>query len=51
MATRLDEVFHGITAVKLNALERWQAARYGRLLQQKRRTEVRAAAAQAAVPA
>ncbi|QBF31129.1 ABC transporter ATP-binding protein [Thalassococcus sp. S3] len=28
LATRLDEVFHGIVPVKLNALERYQAKRY-----------------------
>lgn len=51
MATRLDEVFHGIRAVKLNALEAWQSARYGRLLAEKQDSETRAAAGQAAIPA
>jgi subfamily B ATP-binding cassette protein MsbA len=51
MATRLDEVFHGIAAVKLNALEAWQSARYVRLLAAKRRAEVRSVTGQAAIPA
>lgn len=29
LATRLDEIFHGIVAIKLNNLERYQADRFG----------------------
>ena len=51
MATRLDEVFHGINAVKLNGLEAYQSARYDALSDSRVRAEVRAASGQAAVPA
>jgi ATP-binding cassette, subfamily B, bacterial MsbA len=51
MSIRLDEVFHGISAIKLNALEPYQAARYDVLTKDRVRTEVRAAAGQAAIPA
>ena len=51
MATRLDEVFHGINAIKLNALERYQADRYDALADNRVQAEVRAATGQAAVPA
>ncbi len=51
MSIRLDEVFHGISAIKLNALEPYQAARYDVLTKDRVRTEVRSAAGQAAIPA
>lgn len=51
MATRLDEVFHGINAIKLNALERYQSARYDALGDARVHAEVRAVTGQAAVPA
>ena len=51
MATRLDEVFHGITAIKLNGLERYQSARYRGLIRERVRAETRSAAGQAALPA
>ena len=51
MATRLDEVFHGINPIKLNALERYQSRRYDDLADARVGAEVRAAAGQAAVPA
>jgi ATP-binding cassette, subfamily B, bacterial MsbA len=51
MSIRLDEVFHGISAIKLNALEPYQSARYDSLTRDRVRTEVRAAAGQAAIPA
>ncbi len=51
MATRLDEVFHGINAIKLNALERYQSGRYDALGDARVKAEVRAATGQAAVPA
>lgn len=50
MSTRLDEVFHGINAIKLNALEAYQSARYARLTRDRLRIEVRASAGQAAIP-
>ncbi len=51
MATRLDEVFHGINAVKLNGLESYQSDRYDSLSDARVTAEVRAATGQAAVPA
>ena len=51
MATRLDEVFHGINPIKLNALERYQSRRYDDLADARVAAEVRATAGQAAVPA
>ncbi len=51
MSTRLDEVFHGINPIKLNALERYQTERYDHLTDQRVRSEVKAATGQALVPA
>ncbi len=51
MSTRLDEVFHGINPIKLNALEAYQATRYDTLSQQRVTSEVKAATGQATVPA
>ena len=51
MATRLDEVFHGINPIKLNALEGYQSDRYAGLQKQRVRAEVKAATGKAAVPA
>ncbi len=51
MSTRLDEVFHGINPIKLNALEAYQSARYDALTYGRVRAEVKAATGQAAVPA
>lgn len=51
MATRLDEVFHGINAIKLNALETYQSSRYDALSDDRVKAEVRAATGQATVPA
>ena len=51
MATRLDEVFHGILPIKLNGLESFQSARYRALIAQKVNAETRAVAGQAALPA
>jgi ATP-binding cassette subfamily B protein/subfamily B ATP-binding cassette protein MsbA len=50
-ATRLDEVFHGIQAVKLNRLEDYQAGRYAAIVARIRRVETRMAAGRALVPA
>ena len=51
MATRLDEVFHGVNAIKLNALETYQSKRYDDLGDARVRAEVRSVMGQAAVPA
>ncbi|SEW25903.1 ATP-binding cassette, subfamily B, MsbA [Cognatiyoonia koreensis] len=51
MSTRLDEVFHGINPIKLNALETYQSERYDALTYGRVRAEVKAASGQAAVPA
>ena len=50
LATRLDEVFHGIVQIKLNALERYQARQYNDLTRTFIRTEVRAAFGNSAIP-
>ena len=49
-ATRLDEIFHGIQAIKLNGMERYQTKRFHSILTNIKRTEVRAAAGKAAIP-
>ncbi|MFC5566509.1 ABC transporter ATP-binding protein [Rubellimicrobium aerolatum] len=51
MSTRLDEVFHGLQAIKLNGLEGYQARRYDALLRRRVTAEVRGAAGRAAIPA
>lgn len=51
ISTRLDEVFHGINPIKLNALEAYQAKRYDDLIKQGVEAEVRTSVGQAAVPA
>ncbi|MFY0595677.1 MAG: ABC transporter ATP-binding protein [Cognatishimia sp.] len=50
LATRLDEIFHGIVAVKLNRLENYQSRQYRNLTDTLVRTEVRSAAGAAAIP-
>ena len=50
LATRLDEVFHGIVQVKLNALEKYQSRQYHELTDRFVKTEVRAAFGNAAIP-
>ncbi|MGC1496582.1 MAG: ABC transporter ATP-binding protein [Sulfitobacter sp.] len=50
LATRLDEVFHGIVQIKLNALERYQARQYNDLTKTFVRTEIRAAFGNSAIP-
>ena len=49
--TRLDEIFHGIQAVKLNQMEEYQAARFDKVTARITRAEVRAAVARATTPA
>jgi len=51
ISTRLDEVFHGINPIKLNALEEYQARRYDGLIRQGVKAEVRTSVGQASVPA
>ncbi|RYH02239.1 ABC transporter ATP-binding protein [Salipiger sp. IMCC34102] len=51
MSTRLDEVFHGINPIKLNALEDYQSRRYRVLTNDRARAEVKATVGQATVPA
>ncbi len=50
LATRLDEVFHGIVQIKLNALEAYQTRQYRDLTRIFVRTEVRAAFGNSALP-
>lgn len=50
-ATRLDEVFHGITPIKLNAMEEYQAGRFDRIVDTIVRAEVKTAVGRAAMPA
>ena len=50
LATRLDEVFHGIIPVKLNRLEQYQSKRYRDLTDDLVRAEVRATAGMASIP-
>ena len=50
LSTRLDEVFHGIVPVKLNALEAYQSRQYRTLTNRFVETEVRAAFGAAAIP-
>lgn len=50
LATRLDEVFHGIVQIKLNALERYQERQYRDMTQTFIKTEVRAAFGNSAIP-
>lgn len=49
MATRLDEVFHGIVPIKLNNLERYQTERYGAHTDTYVRTEIHAVFGTAAI--
>ncbi len=50
-ATRLDEVFHGITAVKLNRMEDYQIGRFDRIVQGIRSAQIKMAASNATIPA
>lgn len=51
LSTRLDEVFHGIVQIKLNALEAYQARQYRDITKTFVSTEVRAAFGGSAIPA
>ncbi len=50
ISTRLDEVFHGVNQIKLNALEDYQSNQYDTLIQKGVRAEIRTSVGQAAVP-
>jgi len=50
-ATRLDEVFHGISAVKLNRMEPYQMRRFETLVAFIRRAMVKMAVSQSMIPA
>ncbi|WP_252731355.1 ABC transporter ATP-binding protein [Lentibacter algarum] len=50
LATRLDEVFHGIVPVKLNRLESYQSRQYSALTDDLVKAEVRANAGGAIIP-
>ncbi|MCX7566507.1 ABC transporter ATP-binding protein [Sulfitobacter sp. F26169L] len=51
LSTRLDEVFHGIVQIKLNALESYQSRQYRDITKQFVSTEVRTAFGSSAIPA
>ena len=51
LSTRLDEVFHGVNAIKLAGTETRESARYRDELQDYVRAQVRAEAGQAGIPA
>ncbi|TQS71786.1 ATP-binding cassette domain-containing protein [Rhodobacteraceae bacterium] len=50
-ATRLDEMFHGINAVKLNRIEGHQLGRFASLVDTIRRQQIKMAASKAMIPA
>ncbi len=51
LSTRLDEVFHGIVQIKLNALEAYQSHRFRALSDRFVKAEVKASLGGAAIPA
>jgi subfamily B ATP-binding cassette protein MsbA len=51
VSTRLDEIFHGVTTIKLNTSETRDSERLAREIDALRRAQVRSAAGQAAIPA
>lgn len=50
-ATRLDEIFHGVSAVKLNQMEGYQMGRFESIVAQIRGGQVKMAASNAMIPA
>ncbi len=50
-ATRLDEIFHGIQAIKLNRLESYQTGRFGAIVAKLNRAQIKSALAQSTMPA
>jgi len=51
MATRLDEIFHGINTVKLNSTEAYESHRFSDEISDFVKAQLRAVAAQAGIPA
>ena len=49
-STRLDEVFHGIQAIKLNQMEGYQVSQFRGIIDRIVRAEVKTAAGQATIP-
>ena len=49
-ATRLDEIFHGIQAVKLNRMEAYQSGRFDKVMGLIRRAEIKIMAGRALMP-
>lgn len=50
-ATRLDEVFHGIAAVKLNRMEDYQMRRFATIIDAIRRAQIKMTMSQTMIPA
>jgi len=50
LTTRLDEIFHGIDAIKFNAIEDYQAAQFGNKLDHTVRQQIKSAAAISSMP-
>ncbi|SHG94460.1 ABC transporter ATP-binding protein [Marivita hallyeonensis] len=50
LSVRLNEAFHGIVPVKLNALEKYQSERYRTLTEERVKVETRSALGQATIP-
>ncbi|WP_112873467.1 ABC transporter ATP-binding protein [Paracoccus endophyticus] len=50
-ATRLDEVLHGIAAVRLNRMEAYQSGRFDRIITAIRRRQTKVSAISAVIPA
>lgn len=50
MSTRLDEIFHGISSIKLNGIEGYQSRRYNALVGERAQVEVKASAGRAMIP-
>ncbi|MCT8330377.1 ABC transporter ATP-binding protein [Albidovulum sediminis] len=50
-ATRLDEIFHGITAIKLNRIENYQLGRFTRIVASIVSAETKSTASRVTVPA
>ena len=51
LSLRLDEIFHGITPIKLNLLEAYQTRRFAKIAWAKAKLEVRATTGTAMIPA
>ncbi|TCP21273.1 ABC transporter ATP-binding protein [Rhodovulum adriaticum] len=51
ISTRLDEIFHGMTTIKLNRMERREADRFGQSVDRFVHAQIRSEAGQAGIPA